>query len=131
MPCVACREVVVGTLYHGTRLPTVGLQPLPGPPPPLRVTRPGSTPTDTTIFRYARKLRRLGHGPMWERAWAIDPVCASVRRPSPMIRAGIQEDTVRRFGRVRKRDRQRFQACEGSHQRATATPTAPPPGLCR
>ena len=64
MPCVACREVVVGTLYHGTRLPTVGLQPLPGPPPPLRVTRPGSTPTDTTIFRYARKLRRLGHGPM-------------------------------------------------------------------
>ena len=30
-----------------------------------------------------------------ERAGAVDPICASVSRPSPRIRAGLQEDTVR------------------------------------
>ena len=32
-----------------------------------------------------------------ERAWAVNHVCASIRRPSPRTGAGLQEDTVRRW----------------------------------
>ena len=87
-----------------------------GPPGPYRVTPPGGPWPKVCV-------RERGPGLS---APFVRPSCAPLRGSGPGSRRIRYAD-----GRVRGRDRQRFRACGGSCQGATATPTAALPGLCR